>query len=163
MTAAAYAARHPGRVAAVVLGNPTARTTAAAAAMLRQRAEAVRMGGMAAILPQVVERAFLGQPADDRYERYLARFAAQDPEGYASAIEGVLDADVGDELRMVACPSLVVAGGQDVLLPVEHAREVEGLLARVDFELVEEAAHFVPYQQPEWFARRVLAFLAARA
>ena len=84
MVAAAYAARHPERVSALVLSNPAPRTSEQAAAMLRQRAERVRRGGMSAIVPGAVDRAFVEQPRDERFQRYLARFAAQDAEAYPS-------------------------------------------------------------------------------
>ncbi len=161
MVAAAYAARHPERVPALVLSNPTPRTAPAARAMLAERAAAVRAGGIAAILPGAVERAFAEQPRDARYARYLEAFAAQDPEAYALAVLGFLDADVSDELPRVRCPTLLVAGRHDLLLPPAQAEEVRRLLppGAATLELDGEGAHFLPYQRPERFAARVLGFL----
>jgi pimeloyl-ACP methyl ester carboxylesterase len=160
MVAAAYAARHPERVSALVLSNPAPRTSEQAAAMLRQRAERVRRGGMSAIVPGAVDRAFVEQPRDERFQRYLARFAAQDAEAYALSILGLLEADVTADLQAIRCPTLVVAGGNDVLLPPEQAQEVNAVLAHAELVLLEDAAHFAPYQTPEQFARLVLDFVS---
>jgi 3-oxoadipate enol-lactonase len=159
MVAASYAAQFPGRVAALVLSNPALKTSDAARAMLGERARAVRAGGMEAILPGAVERAFLEQPHDERYRRYYARFAQQDPEAYALSALAVLDADSSPDLAAVRCPALVVAGAHDVLLPPEQSRAVHALIPGARFHLLQDAAHFAPLQQPRAFAELVLDFL----
>ena len=161
MVAAAYAARHAGRVAGLVLSNPTPRTAEAAQAMLLARAAAVRAGGMAAILPGAVERPFEAQPRDARYAQYLAAFATQDAAAYADAVAGYANADASADLPRVRCPVLLLAGRHDLLLPPALAEAVRDLLPPgAVLEVDEAGAHFLPYQRPEAFARRVMAFLA---
>lgn len=161
MITASYAARYPGHVAAMVLANPTARSAPAARDMLLARAEAVRQGGMAAILPGVVERPFEAQPRDARYDAYLAAFAAQDPVAYAKSLEGFAMADASAALPDVECPTLLVPAAHDLLLPPTLAEEVAALmrpgLARIALDPL--GAHFLPYQRPAAFAAAVLKFL----
>jgi 3-oxoadipate enol-lactonase len=159
MIAAAYAAAHPDATRALILTNPTARTTDEARTMLAGRAGLVRAGGMGAILPDAVDRAFLAQPRDARYRRYYGRFAAQDAEAYALSALGVLDADISAVLPAIRCPTLVLAGAHDVLLPPETARAVHALIPGAEFAIDEDAAHFLPYQRPEGFARLLAGFL----
>lgn len=161
MIAAAYAAQYPDRVPAIVLSNPTLRTSAQAAQALRARAAAVLAGGMAAILPAAVDTPFLNQPMDERRARYLRRFASQDARAYADSILGIVEADVSEQVASLRCPALVVAGAHDTLLPPEQALQVHRALADSRFLQFEDAAHFLPYQQPAEFARQVLQFLAA--
>jgi 3-oxoadipate enol-lactonase len=162
MVAAAYAARHPDRVPALVMSNPTPRSSEASRAMLEARAEAVRAGGMAAILPAAVDRPFEAQPHDEHRTRYFAAFAAQDAAAYADAVQGFATADASGHLRRVGCPVLLLAGRHDLLLPPVLAEEVQRLLPEgaAQLEIDEEAAHFLPYQRPGSFARRVLDFIA---
>ncbi|MBT9290392.1 alpha/beta fold hydrolase [Prosthecodimorpha staleyi] len=160
MTAAALAARRPDRVAGLVLANAVASTIPSARAMLAARADAVERDGMAAVLPEAVERAFLDQPQDARYRRYYERFAAQDAAGYAASIRGILDADIRSDLAALACPTLVVTGGSDVLLPPERGQEVAALVPGARYETVAEAAHFLPYQAPDRFRALLTEFLA---
>jgi 3-oxoadipate enol-lactonase len=160
MIAAAYAATHADRVPAIVLSNPTLRTSAKAGEMLRARAAAVRAGGMAAILPAAVDTPFLNQPLDERRNRYSQRFASQDPQAYAESILGIVDADVSAEVAALRCPALVVAGAHDTLLPPEQALRVHEALADSRFLQFDNAAHFLPYQRPVEFAEQVLQFLA---
>ncbi|WP_353181637.1 alpha/beta hydrolase [Bosea sp. (in: a-proteobacteria)] len=161
MAAACYAARHPERTAALVLANATARSLPQAASMLAERAEAVRAGGMAAILPQAVERAFLNLPKDRRYNAYLAAFGRQSANDYAFACLASATFDASALLPEIRCPSLVVAGEHDVLLPPALGQEAAALIPGARFEIMQGAAHFLPYQRPEAFAALVDSFLAS--
>jgi len=162
MVAAAYAARHPQHVAALVLSNPTPRTAEGAKAVLEARAAAVRQGGMAAILPTAVERSFEAQPRDARYDAYVAAFAAQDADAYAEAVLGFASADARADLPLIRCPTLLVPAAHDLLLPPALADEVLALmqpgLARIALD--PDGAHFLPYQRPAAFSARVLHHLA---
>jgi pimeloyl-ACP methyl ester carboxylesterase len=158
MTAIAYAARQPACSMALALTNPTLRTAKHAREMLSARAAAVASQGMAAIMPGAVDKAFLEQPRDSRWAQYAERFAAQDPQAYAASILGILDADVTREASEMHCPALVVAGAHDVLLPPEQALMVHESLPRSRYVVFDDAAHFLPYQQPRRFASLVLDF-----
>lgn len=159
MVAAVYAASYPAATAGLVLTNPAFRTTPSARTMLAERATLVRHDGMAALLPGAVERAFLAQPHDARYDLYMERFAAQDAEAYALSCLAVLDTDIAADLGRIRCPSLLVAGAHDTLLPPAIAREMHDLLPGSQLVLDEAAAHFIPYQNPRGFRDRVSDFL----
>jgi 3-oxoadipate enol-lactonase len=163
MAAAAYASNYPANTRALVLANPTPRTMPQATVMLADRAALVRAEGIEAILPAAVERAFLSLPLDVRYERYLERFAAQDPEAYALSALTAASSDATEHLRRLRCPLLLVPGRHDVLLPIANAQAVREIVPAARFVVMEDAAHFVPYQQPERFAELVLDFVGWKA
>lgn len=163
MSAATYAALHPERIRALVLVNPTPRTLPTARDMLTERAEMVRRGGMAAVLPGAVERAFLNLPHDARYDFYMKRFSTQDPEAYALALLAAAEADASEALGRLRCPTLLVPGRHDVLLPMANAEAVQALVPSARMSVMEDAAHFVPYQQPRAFAELVLDFIGRPA
>lgn len=130
--------------------------------MLARRAAAVRSGGMMAVLPGAVDNAFTGCLEDDRRKAYAERFSAQDPASYAFALEGILDADISGSLARIQCPTLIIAGGSDVLLPPEHARSIQATLAESELVVIKAGAHFIPYQRPAQFAALVSDFLRRR-
>jgi 3-oxoadipate enol-lactonase len=160
MTAAAYAAAYPERVRALALSNPAPRMAPAARAMLSKRAADLQRDGMAAILPDAVDKAFAEQPQDERYIRYYENFSRQDAHAYAYSILGIVDANISEDLAAVRCPTLVVTGAHDILLPPSQGREVHGLIARSQYTEIGDASHFAPFQKPEKFARLVLDFLS---
>jgi 3-oxoadipate enol-lactonase len=159
MIASAYAGMFADRCEALVLSNPGFRTLPEARSMLAQRAADVRRGGMAAVLAGVVDSTFLDCPKDERREDFLERFASQDPIAYALQIEGMLTADTSSHLPRIICPALIVAGGNDRLLPPDHARQIHEVLPRSEYVLMKEGAHFIPYQRPDEFAGLVTRFL----
>ena len=160
MIAAAYAAKYPAFTHALVLANATMRSGPQARQMLIERAEIVRRDGIAAILPRAVERAFLDLPRDARYDRYYAAFANQPAEDYAFACAASALYDVEGKMRRIISPTFVVAGEHDVLLPPALSEQVAATIPGAQFEIMPGAAHFVPYQAADAFARRVAAFLA---
>ena len=159
MVTTAYAGMYPDRCRALVLSNPGYCTLPKARAALTARAMRVRSEGMEAVARDILGLIFHGCPEDERRAQYLKRFVRLDPESYALEIEGMLDADMSPHLSTIAAPSLIVAGGNDRLLPPEHARRIAAELPEAEFVMVEDGAHFIPYQRPTDFTALVDAFL----
>lgn len=159
MIAAAYAARHPQRVAAAVLCNPATGLSEAGRAMTLARVQRAREGGVAALLPDIVDRAFHGLPQDAGYARYVEAFRGNDPIGYERNALGALDIDVTADLGRIRCPALVAVGARDVLFPPSDAQAVARLLQHATYRELPDAAHFPPYQTPAAFTAVVDGFL----
>ena len=162
MVATAYAGTHANRCAGLVLSNPGLRTKPEARAMLAQRATDVRAGGIVAAIPGAVDSAFASCAMDERREIYLRRFSSQDALSYALQIEAILDADISRHLDKISCPTLVVAGDKDRLLPPDHARAIAAALADADLVEIGDGAHFIPYQRPQEFSELVSTFLRTK-
>lgn len=58
-----------------------------------------------------------------------------------------------------ACPTLIVAGGQDRLLQPDHARLIHRALPQSELVELPDGAHFIPYQRPAEFAGLVSGLL----
>ncbi len=159
---AGYAAMDSAFVSGLVLCDTAPGLGEASRERTLARAAAVRAGGMAAILPGAVDMAFEAQPRDARYRRYYDMFAANDPEGYASIALGLMGTDNSTLLAALKCPTLIVAGGHDLLLPPDLSRQVHALMPGSEFQLIEAAAHFPPAQTPEVFSELVVEFLERR-
>jgi pimeloyl-ACP methyl ester carboxylesterase len=55
--------------------------------------------------------------------------AAQDGEGYAQVCEAVCDeSHVDPEYSMISAKTVLVAGDQDLIAPVEQCKEIQGLI-----------------------------------
>lgn len=160
MIATAYADQHPGRTSALILSNPGPRIEPAAGAALEDRAARVQAGGMQAILPDAVDNAFHRQPKDKRYDDYMDRFSRQDAAAYAQSARGFAGLDVTQALQRVACPTLLVAARHDRLLPPAVASQTRELLPRSEYAILEQAAHFAPFQRPVEFTELILDFIA---
>lgn len=62
-------------------------------------------------------------------------------------------------LRRIIAPTLVVAGAQDGLVPIEVARTYAAEIPDAQLEVVEGAAHWLPFEKPAELARLVRDFL----
>lgn len=160
--AAAYAAADAAVLRGLVLSNTTVRLGEESRQRHEQRLRLVAEKGIEALLPTVIDMAFDGLPKDRRYTRYLERFRHNDPRGYGSLALGMVGTDNAQILPTLTCPCLVTAGASDILLPPELSRAVHQLLKDSEFSIIENAAHFAPYQAPERFAGLVSDFLQRR-
>ncbi len=162
LIAARYAALEPDRVAGLILCGTAPVLGEESRVRTQARLDQVAEKGIGVLLPTVVDMAFEGQPRDARYDRYLAMFAANDPKGYISIASGMMGTDNRALLPRITCPTLVVAGGHDRLLPPSMSEAVHHLVPQSEFVVMEDAAHFPPFQAPEAFCDLVTDFLARR-
>ncbi len=163
MVAAICAANNPDVCAGLVMTNPGLRNQDAVKEMLRARTDEVRAHGMAVLLPGAPEKSFHEMPRDARYERYVERYGALDPEGYASSVLGFLDIDIRPVLPRLKCPLLLIPGGKDILMPAEGAGEIAGRVPHAEIVPFDDVAHFIPYQAPERFAAELRRFAREKA
>jgi pimeloyl-ACP methyl ester carboxylesterase len=86
-------------------------------------------------------------------------FPHQQPvEAFHAQVDVCLAHDTADRLSEIAAPTLVTAGGLDLILPPHAGREVASGIPNAIFEVMPEAAH-QPFQEaPEEWNARVDAF-----
>jgi pimeloyl-ACP methyl ester carboxylesterase len=65
-----------------------------------------------------------------------------------------------DNARRLRCPTLVIWGKQDKLLPVEHAHVADSVIANAKLQLFDACGHLPQLEHPEAFNSTVLRFLA---
>ena len=159
--ALALAARHPERVAALVLSNTRAEPdTEEAAAGRHASAAQVRNGGLAQFLDGFVPRMVAtGDLAALHATRAIAD--AQDPEAVAGALEALAGrADRRPDLPAMAMPALVIAGSEDGLTPPALSEAMVAALPDARLHLVAGAGHLTALERPEEWAATVRPFLA---
>ncbi len=64
------------------------------------------------------------------------------------------------QLRRVECPTLVLWGRHDKLIPLKHGEAYAAGIAGAKLEVMERAGHMAPWENVEETAKRTLAFLA---
>ena len=135
-------------------------------AALRERARVARKDGMAAIVPLSLQRWF-PQAFRDRRPDILDRAAKtmllQDPQFHAAMWDVIATLDLEARLPTLSCPTLVVAGSEDINAPVAAARQIAGLIPGAEMHQVPGVGHFPPFEQPEVFNALLQPFLAAQA
>lgn len=156
-------ARHPDRVAALILADSRAEpdTPEARADRLRSAAE-VRADGPAAFLDAFCAR--LVAPGDATSLAAARAIAdAQDPEGIAGALEALGGrGDRRPDLAGIAAPTLVVVGSEDELTPPERSEALVAGIPGAELVVIPGSGHLTALERPEEFARAVGGFLERR-
>ena len=90
-------------------------------------------------------------------------FHRRNAAAWQKAMDGLLDPDQlvsMNALDSVHCPTLIVVGEADPIVPVHIMEEVQARIPGCELEVVPRAAHSAYFEQPYMFNERVLHFLA---
>ena len=68
-------------------------------------------------------------------------------------------ADARELLSTIDCPTMVMHGADDRLIPVERGEEIARAIPGAELVVIEDAGHFVFLEQPEVIASAVAGFL----
>jgi pimeloyl-ACP methyl ester carboxylesterase len=163
-TALAFAARHPGRLAALVLADTRAAADSVDIRGSRQAAVALiaRAGPdayLAGSLPSL-----LSLSAPPTLLRDLRARAETRAPSLLAGIEALRDRpDRTGELGAIACPTLVICGAQDRVTPAAEMQRMADAIFGAAFATIPDAGHLAHIEAPGAFERTLSQFLAVSA
>jgi 3-oxoadipate enol-lactonase len=146
-------ARHPGRVAGLLLADTTAsgETERSRAARVAQAQRLLREG----MDPYAVEMLYRMVASDARpavARHVLAMMRSTDPAGAAAAQRARADRpDRRADLSAVAVPTVVVVGSEDDLTPIADAQALADGVPGAELVVVDGAAHLPNLERPDAF------------
>jgi pimeloyl-ACP methyl ester carboxylesterase len=155
--ALSLAARHPALVAALGLACTRAEADDAAARAGRDRGiAAIRAGGPAGFLEDLLSRALAPGAPPDRAALARAIAARQPAAALTAALAALRDRpDVACDLAGIGVPALVIAGGEDAIIPRDVSLALASGLPRGRLAVLEGAGHLAAVEQPAAFAALV--------
>ena len=80
--------------------------------------------------------------------------------GYAATCRAIRDVDWLDRLASIRCPTLVIAGREDVGAPVAMSEAMQQRIPGAELVVIEDAAHLSVVEQPAAFGAAIDRFLA---
>jgi pimeloyl-ACP methyl ester carboxylesterase len=172
-----FATRYPSRTAALVLvatgGTPDRRLVfllrgLAASSVVLNRGprpvfgSALRVAMAGQRVRQLLLSAIVHDPAIVSRElaEEMVTAACRSP-GTAAALKAALPAVRQQDLRSIACPTLIVGGGCDRLVPVASLDYVADRIAGARRELMPDAGHHPMFECPDEFNDLLCTFLQA--
>jgi pimeloyl-ACP methyl ester carboxylesterase len=81
--------------------------------------------------------------------------------GFLHALQAILDYDFEHRVPEIACPTLIVWGRNDEIVPVEDAYEYERLIPGARKVIFEQTGHVPMLERPERFNRLVEEFVSS--
>lgn len=125
------------------------------------RARQVLEQGMGPLADPMVERMFSAsfrQNANPVVEAMRAVFMKTDPRGYAACVTALEGADLAARIGGIVCPTVVIRGAEDMLLPAAMAQALADGLP--NGRMVEVGgAHFPPLEDPAGVCRELRALM----
>ena len=85
--------------------------------------------------------------------------SARRTDGYLPALEAMADYPLDEELPKIGCPTLIVWGAHDTLVPVKDAKRMEDLIPGSRRVVFERTGHVAMLERPERFNRLLRDFL----
>lgn len=160
LIAQGFAVRYPERLSALVLCDTAPKI--GEAAMWKARMDAVRAGGLGAIVDGVMPRWFSEDFRREQPEQlagWTNMFLRMPVEGYLGTCAALRDADLRDAVAAIAVPTMVVAGEHDLSTPVELVRDAANRIPGARFEVIAGAGHIPSIEQPELLSGLMTHFL----
>ena len=158
--AVAFAHKHPKDSVALALCAPALSVSADRRTYLEGRTALAARDGMRAVEGDTLSRSYPERyrerdPA--RFAVYRAAFLANDPVSYGHVNMAFADADVGEALRALRAPCLLLAGEHDGLRPPEQVKTIIAQIEGAKFDAI-DSGHIMPVQAPEAMSQAVRSF-----
>jgi pimeloyl-ACP methyl ester carboxylesterase len=166
------AIQFPARVARVVLVSAAGVTTSdlrARPIMAGARVVAAVATRTATMSERVVRRrhlrhlvyhSFIRHPTRIRNELLYEITRGSGRPGFLDALQAIMDYDFRDRLPEIGCPTLIVWGTEDMLVPSSDADEFERLIPRSRKVIFRDTGHMAMLERPQTFNDCMMEFLA---
>lgn len=128
-------------------------------AVVRQGMSGIRrlMKPMAEVIRVLGFNPYLANTAD--IEEYVEELLAVDPNLFWDLAADLEDLDLEKLTPDIACPTLVIAGARDQVVPLDHAVWLTKRLPAAEIEIVKHGSHCPHFDDPPLVNRRIEKFL----
>ena len=153
---------HPGLLKSAVIANSRHTTRPDFTEAWLSRAEAVRTGGIEAVVQSTVDRwssTGLAERRPDVIARMKHMIGRTSDQGYRGCAAALARLNYGPRLGDIAVPTLLICGSEDHGAPPENTRQMHQMIKNSRFVEIENAGHISNIEQPEVFNAAVRAFL----
>ncbi len=162
----AFYRKYAEKVSAIILADTRAKADSDEGKKARyDLAELVRKSGPSALVEMMIPR-LLGATTLHSNRQIAERIRKMIE---SNAAEGIAQAslamsarrDSTDLLERIDCPSLVVVGAEDKLIPQSEAKEMSGMIRNAEFEVISGAGHLANIEQSDAFNFVITKFITA--
>ena len=157
-----FAARHPARVAKLVIASPNIGDNSARSGQSLERAALVEREGVRVSMQASHDRSYpevLRARDRERFRRYQSRWVCNTPASFAAQARMMATNDLTPEYPKITAPTLVIGCQHDGLRSPELAQRVANALKGAKYVLA-DSGHFMHLQTPQLFADTLLKFFA---
>jgi 3-oxoadipate enol-lactonase len=164
--ALAFGGLYPQRTSALGLVDTTAWYGPQAVANFKERADAARAKGMAALFEFQSTRWFSDEfraRHPEVLKRTLDVFVGADVDCYAASCQLLGEVDTRLYLPGFRMPAAIVVGDEDYATPVAMARELRAAIPHSTLTIIPNARHLTPIEFPDMVAAELRALIGRAA
>jgi len=128
-----------------------------------RRIAAIEANGLASIADGILERWFTaGFRSGDNpdFAGYRAMLSRQPADGYVATCVALREADLRDQTRNIAAPTIVIAGDQDASPTPRAAADFARSIPGARLEIIKGCGHIPSVEQPETLSAILRAFMS---
>jgi 3-oxoadipate enol-lactonase len=165
MIAQEYALEHPGDLRSVTLACTYAAPGPFCSRMFSLWAEMANVMGPPAVMRDVTLWGFTPEFFETRPDEAAEfetamRFIDQPIPAYLAQLHSIQTHDATERLASLAVPTLVLAGENDILIPVELSRRLHSLIPHAQWATT-KGGHACLWEHPDPFNRTLIAFMSS--
>ena len=159
--ALAMHARAPERIAALVLSDTRAASDTAEGKLAREAtAKAVELSGTRVLVEGMLPKLVAAGASAELKGRIEKLILATPDAGAAAVLRGLAQrADFSKRLGTIACPTLVLCGDEDVLIPPPESEKLAQGIPNAELKLIAGAGHVPNMEKPAEFNAALRSFL----
>ena len=125
--------------------------------MIKERTKMLRSQGMNAMAEKVADGMFPNEDQKHLRQAFYDRASANDLEAYYNSFITLMEWGIGEKVRNIKIPTLVVASDLDYT-PVELKESYTSKLKNAELVVIKNSRHGVTMDQPEQFNKALLKF-----
>lgn len=112
------------------------------------------------VVGKVIAKSLFPEPQQEAIRKVCAnRIASNNKKVYQALLSSVFNFNANKRLQEIRCPTLLIVGEKDSLLPISHAKKIEQAIPRAKLLVIPGARHAVPLDSPEEFNHILKQFL----
>jgi 3-oxoadipate enol-lactonase len=153
-----------GRCIGLSLSGTGADGDAMREVIVRSWREVLQRGGIEALawctIPDILGRNYLESLRGQWEPMVRATVQRNDAAGLGRLLEGLAGyAGPEEDARQIQCPAQLLSGREDLLVSIESAQRLAGMLNNCEHVIFDHVGHTLPIEAPEPWRARVDAFL----
>jgi len=163
--ALSMAERYPARLRGLMLMDTRAAADTPEAAQKREETaqDVLESRNVRALVESMIPRLFARKTIAQRPERVAMLSEAMEhntPRGVAGALRAMaIRPDRSDDLARIRVPTIVMVGEEDAITPPSEAMALADAIAGARLEVIADAGHLAPYENPAVANAVILRFL----
>lgn len=159
--ALAFWSKYPQRVSRLVLANTRARADTETEKTARnEMIAAIQQNGTAMLPDRMLPRLLRPNAPQEIVQGVRKMIEEAHPSAAIYAVTAMRDrVDFSSAVHRIQCPTMVVTGSDDVIIPADDARVLAAAISGCRFVQVSHSGHLSNLENPDEFNRGLLAFL----